>query len=84
MPFEQACIHSYLTYPTETQSTQDTCYVEWHVAVDKCKYNVNDEVQRIVVSTMVYAVYDLMTDKVEDYKKSIDYAETTQGELMMC
>ena len=84
MQFEQAWmehVHSYFTCPTETQSTQDTCYVVWHAAVDKCKCNVSDEEQRIVVSTLVYAVYDLMTDKVKDYKKGIDCSETTEGPL---
>lgn len=29
----------------------------------------------------MYAVYDLMTDKVKDYKKGIDCSETTEGPL---
>ena len=70
-------IHSYVRCPTEIHNTQDSCYVVWQAVVDKCKCSVNDEDQQIVVSTLVYAVYDLMTDKVKDYKRHIDSPETT-------
>ena len=74
MQFEQAWmehIHSYFSWPTEVDSTLDS-YVVWQAVVDKCECSVSDEDQWIVVSTMVYAVYDLMTDKVKDFKQHID------------
>lgn len=84
MQFEQAWmehIHNYFNCPaTEIQNTQDgnCCYFVWQAVLDKCKCSVDDEDQRIVVSTLVYAVYDLMTDKVKEYKKqNVDSLETT-------
>ena len=78
MHFQQAWmehIHSYFTCPG-SQSTLDS-YTVWQAIVGKCEYSVNDEDQRIVVSTLMYAVYDLMSDKMKDYKQhNIDFPET--------
>lgn len=77
MHFEQAWmehIHSYFTCP-ESQSTLDS-YIVWQAVVGKCECNVNDEDQRIVVSKLMYAVYDLMSDEMKDYKQHINFPET--------
>ena len=74
MQFEQAWmehIHSYFSSPTEVHSTLDS-YIVWQAVVEKCECSVGDKDQRIVVSTMVYAVYDLMTDKVKYFKQHIN------------
>ena len=44
--------------------------------MDKCECSAKDEDQRIVVSTLLYAVYDLMSDKMKDYKQHINFPET--------
>ena len=81
MQFKQAWIehiHNYITCPSETLITHDSCRVVWQAVVDKCtECSVSDEEQRIVVSRLVYAVYDLITDKVKEYKKRIDSETTT-------
>ena len=78
MHFEQAWmehIHSYFTCPG-SRSTLDS-YTVWQAVVGKCECSVNDEDQRIVVSTLMYAVYDLMSDKMKDYKQhNINFPET--------
>ena len=57
MQFEQAWmehIHSYFSCPAETQNTQSSCYFVWQAVLEKCKCSVDEEDQRIVVSTLVY------------------------------
>lgn len=61
----------YFNWPTEVDSTLDS-YVVWQAVVGKCECSVSDKDQWIVASTVVYAVYDLMTDKVEDFKPHIN------------
>ena len=82
-------IEDYFTDCTDTHAVQepdtDSCYTAWKCVVDKydCAFSIDE--QRIVVSTIAYIVYDIMTGKIKDYKSSLsctstdDISPTPQG-----
>ena len=60
-------IHGYFTHLPNSSSSEER-YDKWQTVIEKSKCSVSIEEQRIVVSTLVYAVYDLLTEKVNEYK----------------
>ena len=63
--FEQA----WMTRINDHFSEQEVCSVLWKNVLKKCKCVTTVEEQRIVISTLMYTVYDIMTDKVKRYKE---------------
>ena len=62
--FEQAWMNRINDYFVET----DICSTLWKNVLKKCECVGTIEEQRIVVSSLMYIVYDIMTVKVKDYK----------------
>ena len=52
----------------------------WKAVLDKVNSNPTLEEQRLVVATTAYTVYDLMTEKVKDYKTALVSLPDDEGE----
>ena len=77
MQFEQAWTEHIVTLAVLLKFITPKTVV-WQAVVDKCKCSINNEDQRIMVSTLVYAVCDLMTDKSEGLQeRHVDSPDTT-------
>ena len=83
--FEQAwlChIEEYFTEPPAQAQTSTAISSEvslhsmWKAVFDSIESKPSLEEQRIVVSTVAYTVYDLMTEKVKDYKINLAVSTT--------
>ena len=66
--FEQKWMEHIHGYFTVSDQTEENSYSHWQTVIMKCKCKVKINEQRIVISTLAYLVYDLMTEKVKDYK----------------
>ena len=86
--FQQAwlChINEYFTEPmsgapstsTDAGSSGANLHSIWKDIVDEVKNNPSIEEQRIVVSTMAYTIYDLMSEKVKDHKVALAVSTET-------
>ena len=75
--FEQAWlkhIEDYFTEPTVTPTASETsrCYTAWKTVMEECSDCACDVgEQRIIVSTLAYIVYDIMTSRVKEYKSNM-------------
>ena len=68
-------IEEYFTEPSSSQSDANSSmetilHSQWAALVDSIHSKLTIQDQRIVVSTLAYFIYDLMTEKVKDYKES--------------
>ena len=62
---------------TDAGSSGANLHSIWKDIVDEVKSNPSIEEQRIVVSTMAYTIYDLMTEKVKDHKVALAVSTET-------
>ena len=81
--FEQAWlmkIEEFFTAPVPIDS--DSCYSTLKLVTEKCKYEASVHEHRIVISTIAYIVYDIMTEKVKYFKSHLA-TETSSHELLV-
>ena len=60
-------------YFTETTPVVNpiSCYSVWKSVIEKCDCDCSIKEQRIIVSTVAYIIYDIMTGKVKEHKSQL-------------